>query len=170
MATETAQDPTRHAQPVDSGDVEHAWIPQGQSTAAYLEDLTLQLIRETATLGYQSALLRKHAHQDFLMADTAHYNCLVTKTQGVETILENLEELMQSDVSFGVEVLNVTASVQRGTRFAEVYMTTLETSTPHEQAMKREACSVLYWERRLQDGVWIVYRHASMRGSGGGVW
>lgn len=127
------------------------WIPQGQTTAAYLEHLT-RALADDFTAGPQcmdSDLFRKHVHPNLIM------------TGLIQNIAESAERYVKghstADLTF--ELHNVTAKVHRGTREAEVYYTVREyTRSSEGNFLTREVCAESLWQRRAEDGVWQVYR------------
>ena len=130
------------------------------STAHYLEDLTRKMIAELLTPDFRnSPLLLRHEHEDFMFASTGDgINCPLPYFQGRQNHFDAMEQLFQQDPTYTMEVHNPVALVHRGTRKAEVYSMVLETQLREELLFTREYCCVSYWERRLEDGVWIFYR------------
>ncbi|KAF2166422.1 hypothetical protein M409DRAFT_23065 [Zasmidium cellare ATCC 36951] len=135
------------------------WIPQGQTTAAYLEHLTRALAADfkAGSQCLESDLFRKHVHPNLIMTGSPN-----NIADGAEQYAKGYPT---ADLAF--ELHNITAKVHRGTREAEVYFSMREYArSAGENVLIRELCCEAFWQRRVEDGVWQIYRHNLLRGGG----
>ncbi|KAK4500163.1 hypothetical protein PRZ48_008349 [Zasmidium cellare] len=136
-----------------------AWTPPGQSTAAFLEDMMHALIAEFIRNRnfLASDLYRKHVHPDVTMMGFRGHT-----TDAVERYVEG------DELGWVFEVHNMTAKIRRGTREADVYYTVREREDARSggKMLMKEVCAEALWQRRVEDGVWQLYRLTLLYGDG----
>lgn len=163
---ELQQDESEGFEEGDSdGACEGVHKPARQSTASYLEDLT-RILFTTIKPGVAGnlTLLRKHLHPDFVLVNESVHDCLIPQAKGIDATMALIESYAKSEMVCQLEPFNVTALVHRGTRHAQVYFTMRESAISFGKVIGREICSVVFWRRQPEDGLWVAYRHSSIRG------
>ena len=132
-------------------------------TAAYLEQLSA-LVMERHTTGDDSPL-RALLSEDFEMVNDTIHECPLPSAANLEEHLENVEALKRASPDWKVYVTNLTANMDKSDH-AVVWLTARGCDSAHDPMFNRESVSILNWRKRKGDGVWVCYRHRSIRGGG----
>lgn len=144
-------------------DAQSVWIPECRSTALYLDDLQRKIMAEYQTNDFRnSPLLRKHIDENYMMLHSSTSENPLPFARNREEVFDNVEMALKHDKAFAWTIDNVSVNVHRGTRTAEIWFVVQERYTEKGQVLWREGCAVNFFERRLEDGIWVAYRYVPM--------
>lgn len=142
--------------------------PPPTQTAAYLEWLASQLMEAHNSLPHPDAVAFLHAHCDphVTMLNASAHECPLPPSESVDHLIANFLELKRERPGFEVVTENATAQVDEMRERAVVWVTTRGSRMNEDRVFNRESVSLLHFYKREADGVWVWYKHVSIRGGG----
>lgn len=145
------------------GDSRSIWIPECRSTALYLEDLQRKIMAEFLTEDFRnSPILRKHLDKNYMILHTSVAESPLPFGSNREEVFDNMEMAIKQDKALAWTIDHVVVNVHRGTRTAEVWFVVQASNTEYDKVFYREGLGISFFERRLEDGIWMAYRYVIM--------
>lgn len=130
---------------------------------AYLVVLTSAMMEDHSTSTYD--ILRAHCHEEFKMVDFSAHECGLPQANSLQHHISNVEALKSVHPHWKVNPFNFSVIMYDDLEKAIVWFTSPGSDIPGDWMTNRESVHRVHW-RRMEDGVWKVYMHSSLRGPG----
>jgi hypothetical protein len=144
------------------------WDAGPLTTAAYLEEVATKILEAHNTFDDPDSIqfIRDHTSEglEILQGTTAHEGP-VSPCESLDEYISNMRALKEVYPAFHVFVGTVSAQVGKDGTHAVVWAMTAGSRMRDDKGFNRESVSLMYFKRRTRDGVWLWYKHNSLRGT-----